>query len=248
MLVYDFPLTPKARTYLKFESIFKRMEECRGLTTYPEIMSFLRGVIDYMDLVDGSGALKIDITKDLEKLDGRLRSWSQDPEADQGLITELRTAIQTSYQSLEKFTRQRTVLRDDMIIGSVTPRFLTPCGVNSFDTPLFAFWCSLPVTEKQQQADKWLYELDTIRTPVATILYLWRLCSEYQTRVATKGFMKETVDPCELISIRYPDGVRGYPVVSGFQTSLNVRFLPYVRGAEVGDIEFEIAYIRGGLL
>ena len=42
MFVYDFPLSPKARTYLKFEDIFRRIEECKGLNSNAETMSLLR--------------------------------------------------------------------------------------------------------------------------------------------------------------------------------------------------------------
>lgn len=248
MFIYDFPLTPKARTYLKFESIYQRVEECSALSSKAEIMSLIRGVIDYMDLVDGSGALKIDLLKDLERLDTKLKSWAKDPEADAVLIEQLRAQIAASYQSLEKFTRQRTVLRDDVILENIKPRFLTPCGVNPFDTPLFVYWCSLPYEQKMINVKKWLFELDTISTPVNTILYLWRLCSDYQSRVAVNGFMKESGENCDLISIRYPKQVKGYPVVSGFQSSINVRFLPFAKGALVGDIAFEIAFVRGSSL
>ncbi len=247
MYEYDFPLTPKARTYLKFEAVFKRVEECRSLANEAETMSFMRGIIDFMDLIDGTGALKIDISKDLERLDSRLKFWSEDQDADTDLIAELRDAIAKSHESLNNFTRQRTVLRDDPIISSIKPRFLTPCGINSFDTPLFVLWSRLPFEDRKAEVDKWLYELDTIRTPLDTILYIWRLCADFQKRVAYKGFMKESGDNCDFIAIRYPKRVRGYPVVSGFQSSINVRFLPYEKGAEVGDIEFDIAFVRGNL-
>ncbi len=248
MFLYDFPFSPKARTYLKFESIFKRIEACQHLQSAAETMSLLRGVVDYMDLTDGSGGFKIEMAKDLEKLDQKLKLFAQDPNADQDFVQQLRAAIQSAYQSLDKFTRQRTVLQHDPILECIKPRFMTPCGVNCFDTPLFTFWCSLPHEEKMQSVSTWLHELDTIRAPVATILYLWRLCAEFKPRVAHKGFMKETAANCDLIAIRYPRTVRGYPVVSGFQSSLNVRFMAYEKGAEIGDIEFELAYMGNDVL
>ena len=59
MFVYDFPLSPKARTYLKFEAIFNRLQESADLNTNAETLSLLRGLIDFIDLLDGSGTLKI---------------------------------------------------------------------------------------------------------------------------------------------------------------------------------------------
>lgn len=246
MFVYDFPLSPKARTYLKFEDIFHRIEECKGLNSNAETMSLLRGLIDYIDLIDGSGAIKIDIGKDLDKLTQKLKQWQDYPEADQTLLSELLKQISASHQALDTFTRQRTVLQNAPIIESIKPRFLTPAGVNCFDTPLFTFWSRLPAEEKRETVTAWLHELDSIRIPVTCILNLWRLCSDYQTRIAVNGFMQETSEQCELIEIKYPEHVRGYPVVSGFQSNINVRFLPYTKGAPVGDITFELAYVRGG--
>lgn len=247
MFVYDFPLSPKARTYLKFEAIFNRLQESADLNTNAETLSLLRGLIDFIDLLDGSGTLKIELGKDLDKLSNKLKNWQNNPEADQGLISELLEQINESHKALNHFTRQRTVLQNDPIIESIKTRFLTPSGINCFDTPLFIFWSNLDREEKIETASVWLKELDCIRIPITCILNLWRLFSDYQSRVAINGFMQETSEPCELIEIKYPKHVRGYPVVSGFQSNINVRFLPYVKGAPVGDITFELAYVRGGI-
>lgn len=247
MFVYDFPLSPKARTYLKFEAIFNRLQESADLNTNAETLSLLRGLIDFIDLLDGSGTLKIELGKDLDKLSNKLKNWQNNPEADQGLISELLEQINESHKALNHFTRQRTVLQNDPIIESIKTRFLTPSGINCFDTPLFIFWSNLDREEKIETASVWLKELDCIRIPITCILNLWRLFSDYQSRVAINGFMQETSEPCELIEIKYPKHVRGYPVVSGFQSNINVRFFPYVKGAPVGDITFELAYVRGGI-
>ena len=247
MFVYDFPLSPKARTYLKFEAIFNRLQESADLNTNAETLSLLRGLIDFIDLLDGSGTLKIELGKDLDKLSNKLKNWQNNPEADQGLISELLEQINESHKALNNFTRQRTVLQNDPIIESIKTRFLTPSGINCFDTPLFIFWSNLDREEKIETASVWLKELDCIRIPITCILNLWRLFSDYQSRVAINGFMQETSEPCELIEIKYPKHVRGYPVVSGFQSNINVRFFPYVKCAPVGDITFELAYVRGGI-
>ena len=80
-----------------------------------------------------------------------------------------------------------------------------------------------------------------------TVLYLWRICAEFQDRTAKSGFLQENADSCDLISIQYADDIKGYPVVSGFQSRINIRFLPYNKGAPVGDIDFKIAYVKSTL-
>lgn len=247
MYNFDFPLSPKARTYLKLEKVFKNIEQTQDLDSIQHVMFLLRNIVDYIDLVDGSSAIKIDLLKDLEKCDGKLKAWLNDPECDREFVEKLRSSISEAKTLLDSFTRQRTVLKDDPIIEMLKPRFLTPSGVNCFDTPLFDFWFELPAQEKQKTVDKWLHELDCIRIPVYTILYLWRLCTNISDRVAKGGFMQENADTCDLINIQYEFGIRAYPVVSGFQSRVNIRFLPFDKGAPVGDIPFKIAYVKSSL-
>ena len=244
---YDFPLSPKARTYLKFEQVFLTAEECSEVKNNQEIFCLLRAVLDYIDLVDGAGTLKIELLKDLEKCDSRLREWFDDPEVDTDFVKQLRQEITKARTALDGFARQRTVLQSDPIISSIKPRYLTPCGVNDYDTPLCQFWLSMPREEHVKSVKKWLHEMDALRIPVYTVLYIWRLCAEHHKRVAKKGFMQEVADMCDLINIQYKDNVIGYPVVSGFQSRVNIHFMPYDKDASVGDIEFEISYIKSSL-
>lgn len=247
MFIYEFPLSPRARTYLKLEQVFKNAELSSDLSSIQNVMFLLRAVVDFIDLVDGSSAIKIELLKDLEKCNGRLKGWLTDPECDKDFVALLRENIVEAKKALDSFTRQRTVLKDDPIIELIKPRFLTPSGINCFDTPLFTYWFSQSIEKKKQSVDKWLHEFDCIRIPVYTILYLWRLCANFSDRVAKSGFMQESADTCDLINIQYDENVAGYPVVSGFQSRVNIRFLPFDKESKVGDVPFKIAYIKSSL-
>ena len=247
MFNYEFPLSPKARTYLKLEQVFKNAETSFDLNSIQHVMFLLRSVVDYIDLIDGYSAIKVEILKDLEKCDGKLRMWLDDVECDKDFVNNLRQKIVEARKYLDTFTRERTVLKDDPLIELIKPRFLTPSGINCFDTPMFTFWFNQSLEKKQANVDKWLHEFDCIKVPVYTLLYLWRLCANYSERVAKLGFMQESADTCDLINIQYENDVKGYPVVSGFQSRVNIRFLPFDKGAPVGDIPFKIAYIKSSL-
>lgn len=248
MLQFDFPLSKKARTYLKFEQIFKTAEENCNINTIQETFCLLRCIVDYIDLVDGMGTIKLEILKDLEKCDSSLRDWLTDPEVDKEFVNELRQQIVTARSMLDSFTRQRTVLRDDPLISIIKQRFRTPCGINCYDTPIFEFWLSLPNEERRRNVKIWLHELECLRVPITTLLYLWRLCTEPQKRIAHQGFMQENIDNLDLVTITYDNNsIRGYPQVSGFSSRISVRFYPYDKGAPVGDIPFSVTYISGNL-
>lgn len=247
-MLYDFPLSPKARTYLKFESVFRRAEACQMVRSKAEIMCLLRAIVDYMDLIDGAGGFKIEILKDLEKLDQKLRLWAMSPDIDADFMQQLQQSLARAFDNLSNFSRQRTVLRDDPILETIKPRFLTPSGVNCFDTPLFTFWTTLSQQEQLQQVRVWLQELENIRSPVSIILYMWRLCAEFSSRTAVRGFLKEAAGNADLLEIKLPDTLRMYPVVSGFQASINVRFLPYDKGVKSSDVTFDMAFLGTSIL
>ncbi len=247
MYVFDFPLNPKARNYLKFEGIFNKIKGCEYIAGDAALLGVIRGIIDYMDLLDGFGSIKTELNKDLDRLRQRLQYWAKDPEVDLDKIRELESSVIKSISVLDRFTRQRTVLQQDRILETLKPRFLTPCGVNCFDTPIFTYWKDLPQEEKQQTAAKWLHEVECIRQPLTVILGLWRLCSEFEPRTAKNSFLQESIGPTEFLELRYKQGIAGFPMVSGFNSSINIRFVPYRKDEKLGDVSFELAYVRGGL-
>ena len=57
MFIYEFPLSPRARTYLKLEQVFKNAELSSDLSSIQNVMFLLRAVVDFIDLVDGSSAI-----------------------------------------------------------------------------------------------------------------------------------------------------------------------------------------------
>ena len=248
MLQFDFPLSKKARTYLKFEQIFKTAEDNCNINTVQEAYCLLRCIVDFIDLVDGTGTIKLEILKDLEKCDSSLRDWLSDPEVDNDFVNDLRKQIVEARSLLDTFTRQRTVLRDDPIISVVKQRFRTPCGINCYDTPIFEFWLNLPIEERRRDVQTWLSELECLRGPITTLLYLWRLCTEPKDCIAHQGFMQENIDNIDLVRVAYDnESIRGYPQVSGFSSRVNIRFYPYDKGAQVGDIPCAVTYISGNL-
>ena len=109
MYNFDFPLSPKARTYLKLEKVFKNVEQTKDLNSIQHVMFLLRSIVDFIDLVDGSSAIKIDLIKDLEKCDSKLKGWLSDPECDKDFVEKLREGISEAKNILDGFTRQRTV-------------------------------------------------------------------------------------------------------------------------------------------
>ena len=124
--------------------------------------------------------LKLNSSKISNAVIANLCNGNRSPESDSEAILNLRQQIHDAKDELDKFTRQRTVLKDDPIIESIKPRFFMPSGINCFDTPLFEFWTRQSAEEKLQSIKKWLHELDCLRIPVLTVLYLWRLCADCQ--------------------------------------------------------------------
>ena len=111
MFIYEFPLSPRARTYLKLEQVFKNAELSSDLSSIQNVMFLLRAVVDFIDLVDGSSAIKIELLKDLEKCDGRLKGWLTDPECDKDFVALLREKSFRLFYKTENCLKRRSYYR-----------------------------------------------------------------------------------------------------------------------------------------
>ena len=88
MLVYEFPLNEKSRTYLRFNTLFEQLDASRHVTQTSEALAFFKSLFDFIELSERCD-IRTDLMKDLEKQRQKIELWRQLPEVDHAKLDAL---------------------------------------------------------------------------------------------------------------------------------------------------------------
>ena len=74
MLVYEFPLNEKSRTYLRFNSLFEQLDANREVSQTAQALAFFKALFDFIELSERCD-IRSDLMKDLEKQRQKIDAW-----------------------------------------------------------------------------------------------------------------------------------------------------------------------------
>lgn len=223
-ILYEFPLNEKIRTYLRIENLLARLSYQTGQPNAWATLDFLSALFAILDILE-RGDLKSDLLKDLEKHEKQLVIWSQHPSINNSALQELlQTVIQLSGK-LSTGYRLGQVLREDKFLASLKQRFSIPGGSCCFDLPHLHQWQNQPIEMIAADQQKWLKQLDTLKTIIELDLKMIRERGKFNQALAENGLYTDTVENVELIQVKLPDDSIFYPTVSGHKHRFSIRFM-----------------------
>lgn len=243
-ILYEFPLNEKIRTYLRVESLLKRLKHQMGQTDEWALLDYLNALFAVLDIVE-RGDLKSDLLKDLEKHEKQLVAWSQHPGINNQALQDL---LQTVIQMSTKLTSSNRIgqcLRDDKFLGSIKQRFSIPGGSCCFDLPHLHQWMHQDTQKIISDQSTWLNELDVLSTVIELDLKMIRERGQLTSQIAVSGLYQDTVENVELIQISLPIDSDVYPTVSGHKHRFAIRFMEnfseHGKASCTDSIEFKLA-------
>ena len=239
MLVYEFPLNEKSRTYLRFNSLFEQLDANREVSQTAQALAFFKALFDFIELSERCD-IRSDLMKDLENQRQKIELWRQLPEVDHTKLDELQQELTELIYQLPRSIRAGTRFKEDKFLCAIRQRFSIPGGLCPFDAPILHHWLGLSLGERQAATTQWFSELQLLRQANMRLLQLWRESSHFEPQLARNGFFQESADGAELIRLRIDQAQGHYPTVSGHKSRFAIRFLP-LGELETGDIDFELA-------
>lgn len=239
MLVYEFPLNEKSRTYLRFNTLFEQLDASRHVTQTSEALAFFKSLFDFIELSERCD-IRTDLMKDLEKQRQKIELWRQLPEVDHAKLDALQQELGELIYQLPRSVRAGSCFKEDKFLCAIRQRFSIPGGLCSFDVPILHHWLGLPIAQRQQATSQWCDEVQLLRQATRRLLQLWRESSYFTPQLARNGFFQENADGAEMVRLRLEQEQGHYPTVSGHKSRFAIRFLP-LGELETGDIQFELA-------
>ncbi|MEL0629897.1 cell division protein ZapD [Psychromonas aquatilis] len=239
MISFEYPLTEKSRSYLRFESLFLQINQSITLQHESDAVNFFKSLFELVELSDRID-IKHDLIKDLRALSSEMQAWLQCDEADKEAIEALIDEIRQLCTALLSMSKQLKFFKESRFLTSLKQRFFIPGGCCNFDLPQLHFWNAQSSEQKQSDARKWFEYFKDLEHALSLFLKMKRLQGIKSVKKAKNGFFQGEVDDALFITINVENDLNVYPMISGHKHRYSVRFMnTQAENSRVEFIEFE---------
>jgi cell division protein ZapD len=248
VISYEYPLSERVRTLLRFEDLYERVEYFLDKTDAREHHSALVATFEILEVASRAD-LKSDLLQELERQKQTLESLRDNPEISAAALDDIVWKIDQSasrlFQTSGKVGQE---LRENDWLMSIKQRTSIPGGVCEFDLPSYHFWLEQNSEQRRHDLTQWLSPFQPIREAIAIVLRLLRESGKNTTVIAHQGVFQQMMAGrvAQMLRIRLSRNYQCVPEISANKYALNVRFTSNEGGqrpkAVETDVEFELTF------
>lgn len=230
LIRFEQPLTERMRIFLRIEFLFDQALFHAQDPTQFGARAAIASLLEFLAIL-GRGDIRAEVLKELERHAELLGRFRRTPGVDarrlDGLIENL-AALRT--QLAEAGPQFMSLLKECEFLSTIKHRSAIPGGTCVFDLPDYAYWLSLPHSERIRQFEDWARQLRRIYDPVSRVLWLTRETNQPSERVAASGLFQYHLPRNEqfnLVRVLLPAKGGLYPEVSAGPHRFTVRFMKW---------------------
>ena len=228
VVIYEYPLNEKIRTFLRLESLFKQIAFHVRNESHWASQSALRALLDIQELL-GRNDIKNEILKELDHQIASLERLQDNPDVDSEqlnhLLDKLRFLVNGLYSNNQPIGHE---LRNNEFLNSLRQRLTIPGGTCDFDMPGYHYWLNQSPRHRARQILTWLEPYDLLHQSLHQLLKHVRESNVPREEVAENGFFQKALDgnmPYQLLRISLASDTSLYPEISGNRQRISIRFM-----------------------
>ena len=248
MILYEYPLHERIRTYLRLEHLFLRLQQ---LVTRVDALDHHFALVTLFEIMDVAARadLKTDLLKDLDKQKHLLDAYRGNPAIAEAVLDKVIADIDLRYAALnnQQGKSGQTLTENDWLM-SIRSRISIPGGTCEFDLPSYYAWQHSPGAARQADLQQWIGTLTALTDAVQLLLKLLRDSGSPQKVLAIGGQFQQNLPQnrtCLLLRVAL-DVTQGLtPEISGNRLMVSVRLMqpgddlrPHLVNE---DVSFELA-------
>lgn len=237
MILYEYPLNERTRTYLRLEHLLKRLGVLVPREHPLDHHHALQTLFEILE-VGARADLKSEILKDLERHKQQFEGWRGNPAISEAALDHVIGQIDRCYGALrDDEGRPGHALGGVEWLQSVRNRIVIPGGTCAFDLPAYHDWQHRPAAERQADLARWAQEVACLAEPVQLLLQLLRESAVAQKVYATQGQFQQNLPQSrtfQLLRVWIEPSLQLIPEISGNRLLVSVRLL---RRSEGGRLE-----------
>jgi cell division protein ZapD len=248
VISYEYPLSERVRTLLRFEDLYERVEYFLAKADPLEHHVALTSIFEILEVASRAD-LKSDLLQELERqkqaLDGLRENPDVSEEALDNILWQIDQASSRLFQTSGKVGQE---LRENDWLMSIKQRTSIPGGVCEFDLPSYHFWLQQNSDQRRHDLTLWLAHFQPIHEAIAIVLRLLRESGKNTTQVAYQGVYQQMMAGrvAQMLRIQLSRNYQCVPEISANKYALNIRFTSQESGQRPKtvetDVEFELTF------
>lgn len=226
VIIYEYPLSERIRTFLRLEDLFDKAQHFVALEHSLEHHAALVSIFDILD-VAGRADLKSDLMQELERQRQVLNSFRGSAEVAQETLDKVLTEIEVTHAALASNTvKTGQHLRENEWLMSIKNRTGIPGGACEFDLPSYHYWLHRPAGARQNDLNHWLAPMLPLHDGLGIVLRLLRDSGKAASYTAVQGQFQQMLAGrvAQLVRIRLESDTPFTPEISANKYALMVRF------------------------
>jgi len=241
MLIYEYPLNEKIRTWLRFERIFKRIN-CALANRKNKLWEWIaiKNLIDLVEISDRSD-LKTEILKELIRLQSLYEDLTNRDEVDHKKAQSMKERITNNQEKIRNMpSKPGMYLNSNPWFSIVSSRMSIPGGCNEFDVPSYKWWENQKMNDKYEDFVGFYKLFSDLSEAIEIILLNIRESSIDQKVIIENGAISIEAKPDNvLIQIKLDENLKAFPEVTAHRVLVNVRLLEISKETwEIKKIDF----------
>lgn len=248
MILYEYPLHERIRTYLRLEHLFIRLRQLIERVDALDHHFALATLFEIMD-VAARADLKSDLLKDLEKQKHMLDSYRGNPAIAETVLDQVIGELDQCFTALNSQPGKagQTLAENDWLM-SIRSRICIPAGTCEFDLPSYFSWQHTAGISRQADLAQWTGTLTPLADALHLLLKLLRDSGAPQKVIANGGQFQQNLPqgrPFLLLRVALEHAQKLVPEISGNRLMVSVRLMQLGESqrpqAVTDDVAFELA-------
>ncbi|OIQ66482.1 cell division protein ZapD [mine drainage metagenome] len=248
MILYEYPLHERIRTYLRLEHLFVRLHQLVPRIDALDHHFALATLFEILD-VAARADLKSDLLKDLDKQKHILDSYRGNPAIAEGVLDKVIGELDQCFSVLSNHQGKlgQALTENDWLMG-IRSRICIPAGTCEFDLPSYFAWQHKTGSSRQADLLQWAGTLTALSDALHLLLKLLRDSGTPQKVIANAGQFQQNLPQGRtflLLRVALEMTQDLIPEITGNRLMVSVRLLHLGDGLRpqpiTDDVAFELA-------
>lgn len=244
MIVYEYPLNERIRTWLRLEDLFGKAGFFIRASDPRSHHAALLAIFELVDVMARS-ELRSELIQELERQKQSFEPLRGNPAVDSerldSVLSNLAAALSDLHLQSGKLGQH---VRDNEWLAGIKSRTGIPGGACGFDLPGYHYWLNQPAQRRQEDLQVWLGPLLPVRAGVDVVLKLMRESGNLTHYVAQGGVFQLMLGGrvAQLLRVGIDADLSCVPEVSANKYAVNMRFVTVGTNQKARTFEQDVPF------